>query len=192
MIGFLLMSKPIIRLFYERGAFDVRSTDLTAAALFCYSFGMLGFGISEICNKAFYAMHDGKTPMRTSMVGIGINVLLSIVFVTVFDFGYKTLAVCASVAANIIGMSLVYILNRKKGILDKTDFKFALKIIISTVLMALSVWAVKCFVPADGKIISLFVPAIVGAMVYFVCCIAFKVEELLDVFDMIKAKTRKE
>ena len=192
MIGFLLMSKPIIRLFYERGAFDVNSTELTSAALFCYSFGMLGFGISEICNKAFYAMHDGKTPMRTSMVGIGINVLLSIVFVVVFDFGYKTLAVCASIAANIIGISLVYILNRKKHILDKTDFNFGLKIIISTALMALSVFVTNYFVPADNKIISLFVPAIVGATVYFVCCIIFKVEELTDVINMIKAKTRKE
>jgi len=192
MVGFLLLSQPIIRLFYERGAFDAHSTALTSAALFCYSFGMVGFGFSEICNKAFYAMHDGKTPMRVSMIGIGINVFLSIIFVTVFSFGYEILAVCSSIAANLIGISLVYILNRKKHIVDRATGIFALKVIISTVVMAISVLLVNNFIPTENKIISLFVPIVVGAVVYFVCCIAFKVDELTDVINMIKTKFGRE
>ena len=39
MVGFMIISTPIIRLFYERGQFDSHSTELTATALFFYSAG---------------------------------------------------------------------------------------------------------------------------------------------------------
>ncbi len=192
MAGFLLMSQPIIRLFYERGAFGAQSTALTSGALFCYSFGMLGYGISEICNKAFYAMHDGKTPMRVSMAGIGINVLLSLVLVLGFSCGYRALAISASVAANLIGAALVFILNQKKRIINKDTCVYALKIAASTALMAACVAFVKALVPTNDKIISLLVPVCAGAVVYFACCIILKVNEITDIIHLVTNKVKGE
>ena len=192
MAGFLLLSQPIIRLFYERGAFGAQSTALTSGALFCYSFGMLGYGVSEICNKAFYAMHDGKTPMRVSMIGIGINVLLSLVLVLVFSCGYRALAISASVAANLIGIALVFILNTKKHIINKDTYMYILKIAASTALMAICVVVTKSFLLTDNKILALFVPVCVGAAVYFVCCIILKVNEITDIIRLVTNKVKGE
>ncbi len=188
MAGFLLLSEPIIRLFYERGAFDTSSTILTSGALFCYSLGMLGYGIQEICNKAFYAMHDGKTPMRVSMAGIAVNVTLSLALVLGFSFGYRALAVSASVAANVIGFTMLGILHRKKHILDKDTFVFAGKIAIAILIMCASVAGTQAAVGSDvhGKIISLFVPVASGAASYLVCCMLLGVREITDILRLVK------
>jgi len=39
-VGLMLLSEPIVRLLFERGAFDARATQMTAVALFYYSLGI--------------------------------------------------------------------------------------------------------------------------------------------------------
>lgn len=194
MAGFLLMSTPIIRLFYERNAFDATSTHITSVALFYYSIGMVGFGISEICNKAFYALHDGKTPMRISMLGILINVVLSLVFVLVFKKGHWALALSASISSNIIGITMVVVLNFRKKILSKSIFVFAAKVAIATLAMSLFVVLSKNAVSIFGgnKYFEVFVPVAVGALVYFASCIILRVHELTDILYAIKNKAKGE
>ena len=194
MAGFLLMSTPIIRLFYERGAFGAESTSLTSTVLFFYSLGMLGFGFSEICNKAFYAMHDGKTPMRVSMIGIGINVVISLLLVKVFDQGHWALAFCASVAANIIGFSMMYILHRKKPFFDRDTLLYFGKIVACTLIMSVCVAISKNIVSSYtwGKVITLFVPVGVGVVAYFASCIAFGVNELSDILKLASASYKRQ
>lgn len=193
MAGFLLLPEPIIRLFYERGAFGADSTSLTATALFFYSLGMLGYGVQEICNKAFYAMHDGKTPMRVSMIGIGINVLLSLVFVKLFNQGHWALAFSASVAANIIGFSMMYILHRKKPFLDPSTAVYFGKILISAAIMSVCVVITKNILGSyfDSKVILLFVPVCIGAVAYFASCFVLGVSELSDIINLAVKKFRR-
>ena len=50
---FLFFRVAIVEIIFQRGSFDALSTLLTSKALFYYSFGMLGFGISEILNKTY-------------------------------------------------------------------------------------------------------------------------------------------
>ena len=191
MAGFLLLSTPIIRLFYERGAFGAESTALTSTALFCYSLGMLGYGIQEICNKAFYAMHDGGTPMKVSMAGIGVNVALSLIFVALLKQGHWALAFSASVAANLIGFTMMYILHRKKPFMDKDTFIYFAKILASAVIMSIAVVLVRHFVPSDSKVIGLFVPVTAGVVMYFAGCIVLGVNELRDILNMVLKKFSK-
>lgn len=188
MIGFLLLSEPIIRLFYERGAFDAQSTHLTSVALFCYSFGMLGYAIQELCNKGFYALHDGKTPMRVAVVGIGINIALSVFLVGVAKVGLGGLAIASAVASNVIGFSLIYILNKRSGkLLTKDFFVFMLKIFVSAAVMGVAVFAIKSFAGIENKLLAVALPAAAGALVYFVVCILLKVKEFTDLLNTFKS-----
>ncbi len=186
MIGFLLLSSPIIRLFYERGAFDAQSTHLTATALFCYSFGMLGYAMQELANKGFYALKDGKTPMRVAILGIAVNIALSILLVSVFKTGLGGLAVASAVAANIIGFSLLYILNKRKaGIITKEFQLFAVKLVVSVAVMGIAVFLVKQLTADFNKLMAVVVPAAVGAVVYFVMCAILKVKEFTNLFKIL-------
>lgn len=191
MAGFLILSTPIIQLVYERGNFDATSTSLTSTALFFYSFGMLGYGVQEIMNKAFYSLQDGKTPMRVAFFGIAVNITLSLLFILGLNKGLGSLAFAASISANITGFTLLYKLSRKyKGLVNKTFLKDIFKIFVSVAVMSVAVvfvyTAVKIY--TQSKLIVALAPSAIGAVVYLVCCIVFKVEELTTFINIIKTR----
>ncbi len=191
MAGFLILNKPIIRLFYERGMFDSHSTDLTSTALFYYSLGMLGYGIQEICNKAFYSMRNGKTPMIVSVTGISVNILLSIILVCLFGQQHWALAFSASAAANLMGGAMLILLHREtKDILNGELLILFVKIAVSTVIMGVCAYACGRLVEGNSKLLEVFVPAAAGAAVYFICCVAFKVRELTDILNSVLGKIK--
>lgn len=193
MAGFMLLSTPIISVFYERGAFDASSTRLTSTALFFYSIGMVGFGINEVMNKSFYALQDGKTPMRASVAGICVNIALSVSAVVFVKTGLEGLAFAASVAANIIGFGLLILLSRRvKNIFTKDLFASAVKSIISAVVMCAVVIFVKNALPFANKYLQLFVPAVSGAVVYVVMCVILKSEEFFGILKTVMRKFLKE
>ena len=56
----MVLSTPIVKLLFERGAFDLRATQMTSSALFCYSIGIIGFGLRDILSRVFYSIQDTK------------------------------------------------------------------------------------------------------------------------------------
>ena len=187
MVGFLLLSTPIIRLFYERGEFDAQSTLLTSTALFCYSFGMLGYGMQEMANKGFYALHDGKTPMKVAFAGIAVNIVLSVVLVAVVKVGLGGLAISASVASNVIGFTMIYRLHKRTGgILTKEFGRFAGKILISVFFMGVTVFAVNSKTCNMDKLLAVAFPVFAGVVTYFVACAVCRVGEIYELWDIVK------
>ena len=193
MAGFMLLSTPIISVFYERGAFNSTSTALTSSALFFYSLGMIGFGINEVMNKAFYALQDGKTPMRASVFGICVNIALSVVSVLFIKTGLEGLAFAASAAANVIGFGLLALLGKRvKNIFTKELFISFAKSVISAIVMSAAVMFFRKEIVISNKYLNLFVPAALGACVYVLMCIILKSEEFFTILKTVLKRFSKE
>ena len=191
MVGFIILATPIIRLLYERGRFDAHSTALTATALVFYSLGMLGYAVQEICNKAFYSMHDGKTPMFVSVCGITLNIVLSILLVWGYDCTHWALAFSASVAANLMGIVIFALLCRRaKGVANAELLIHFVKIIISSAVMAAAAVFAYKFTANYSKIVCVAVPTVCGAVVYGICCIVLRVGELTDILSAVFKKIK--
>jgi putative peptidoglycan lipid II flippase len=77
-VGLLAWRTPLIHMLLERGAFTARSTELTAYALAFYAFGLIGHSVVEIMARAFYALHDTRTPVVIGIGSMALNVLLSL------------------------------------------------------------------------------------------------------------------
>lgn len=195
MVLFLLLRTPIVRFVYERGEFGPQSTALTASALLFYSLGMVGFGVTEILNKAFYALKDGKTPMLVAMGGITVNIILSFLFVRGLETGLWGVALAASIAANAISVCLLIILNRRLNMLKFKDLGNTLKLIVTAIFMSVAVWAVLCYLPAVsgffGKLLTLALPACVGVMVYLGLLFLLKTDEAKEIRLILQRKTKK-
>ncbi len=183
MAAFLLLSKPIISLVYERGQFDSHSTMLTSSALFYYSWGMVGYALQEISNRAFYAKQDGKTPMLISVCGICLNIALSLVFIILLKLDHRALAFSASISANIMGFGALIIANRRyKGIISKDFCICALKILISALIMIGVVALIYSLTDFLGLVVRFSVCAVTGCSVYAICTYMFKIKEVTDIF----------
>ncbi|MFZ5819805.1 MAG: murein biosynthesis integral membrane protein MurJ [Chloroflexota bacterium] len=83
-LGLVLLREPVVSLLYQRGQFDARMTALTAWALLWYAAGMVGHAIMEVLTRAFYAQHDTRTPVVIGAIAMGLNVVFSFAFSTLF------------------------------------------------------------------------------------------------------------
>jgi putative peptidoglycan lipid II flippase len=107
----LALSKPIVRLVYERGVFNPEASALTASVLAAYAFGMFVYLGRDILVRVFYALGDGQTPFRISMVNIFFNALFD--YFLVQQYGVPGV-VLATVSVNILSMiALTYFLNKR-------------------------------------------------------------------------------
>jgi putative peptidoglycan lipid II flippase len=84
-IGMAVLGEPLVRLIFQRGAFDDESMRFTVSALLLYTPTIWALGISSIMTSAFIAMKDTKRPVIAGFVRLGVKVGLVLVFVRMFE-----------------------------------------------------------------------------------------------------------
>lgn len=118
-VGLLVLRVPIIRLLFERGEFTSRSTISVAWAVAFYAVGLLGHAGLEIVVRAFYALHDTKTPVGVGSVAMVLNVILSITLSRLFDavgwMPHGGLALANSLATIVEALWLLWLLRGRLG-----------------------------------------------------------------------------
>ncbi len=128
-VVFLLMyGSNVIELLFKRGRFGSIELEATTYALFYYAMGIPFFATTKVVVGAFYSRKNMITPLKVSLVCIGINIILNIALMIPLKQGGIALAtVMSSFCNNII---LLYIL--------KKEFSFLLyKGILKTLLFSL-------------------------------------------------------
>ena len=108
---FMSLSLPIIKLAFERGQFDAADSQFVASLLIVYGFGMFFYMGRDVLLRVFYALGDGTTPFKISIVNIFINAILD--YLLIDAFGTPGL-IMATVGVNTISMvAFLWILNRR-------------------------------------------------------------------------------
>ena len=116
-LGLILLRQPLITLLFQRGNFDIHSTDLVAWALLWYAAGLIGHNIVEILSRAFYALHDTKTPVFVGAGAMSLNIIFSFAFAWIFtQVGWQPhggLALANS-SATALEATVLFILMRRR------------------------------------------------------------------------------
>ncbi len=86
------MANPIMRLLFERGAFEQASTDASASALFMYALSIPVWGALQIVTRAFYARRQMWTPVIVGTVATVAAVPTYFVFQEAFGIEGVALA----------------------------------------------------------------------------------------------------
>lgn len=195
-VGAMILATPVVRILFERGAFNDRSTMLTATALVFYSVGMVGFGLRDILGKVFYSLKDTKTPMINGIIAVVLNIVLNIALVKVM--GHGGLALATSLSAIICIILLFISLKKKIGYYgqDKIRSTFIKTVVASLVMGVVTYFVYKFLFGILGlgfiqEAISLGVSIAIGGAIYLGLIIVFKVEEVNMAIDMIKKKLKR-
>jgi len=92
---------------------------MVAWALVLYAVALPAHSVVEIVVRAFYAMHDTKTPVLVSVAAMGLNVVLSLAFIAVFQAAgwpaHGGLALSNSLATAVEMAALLYLVRRRLG-----------------------------------------------------------------------------
>lgn len=108
---FMTMAKPLVRFFFERGAFGLEASIFTSQALFYYGLGLPAMSLMPLLIKAYYAMNDFKRPISISAIGLIFNVGLDLLLISFM--GAKGLALGTSIASS-LAMAYGFLSLRKK------------------------------------------------------------------------------
>jgi putative peptidoglycan lipid II flippase len=118
-VGLVLLRTPLVTLLYQRGSFTAASTQLVSWALLWYAVGLLGHSLVEVLARAFYALHDTKTPVfvgaAAMTLNIGLSWLLAASFTRLGWAPHGGLALANSIATALEAVGLAVLMRRRLG-----------------------------------------------------------------------------
>ncbi|HWQ21778.1 MAG TPA: murein biosynthesis integral membrane protein MurJ [Clostridia bacterium] len=100
--GLVVLAQPIVRLLFERGAFDASATSLTAACVQMYCLGLIGQALFPVFHRVFYSFKDTRTPLVVGVVMIAINAVTDWLFGMWFGAAGIALSTTAAVTVGAI------------------------------------------------------------------------------------------
>ncbi len=109
-----VLAEPIVAVLFQRGLFDARATELTAAALQWFAVGLAGHAAVEVLVRGFFAMQDARTPVLIGVGSLAVHMVLSWLFAQVM--GHAGIALGVSIGVLIEAMVLGLVLARRDGL----------------------------------------------------------------------------
>ncbi len=195
-IGLVILSYPIIKVLFEHYMFGPSDTEKVAYILVFHSLGLLSFGLLMILNRVFYAFKNVKTPLKVALISIVVNFVLDWILIRFMDVGGLALSTSLVAICNVF--ILITILRKKVGSLGgKRIIKSYSKIFLASAVMGTVVyflWSwISCFAyqSLPALIFSLLTVIILGAGIYILCTVWFRMEEIKFVADLLKNLRKK-
>jgi len=133
-VGLYILSEPIIYILFERGAFVSEDTLYTSQVLSMFALGLPAYILIKVLVTCFFAREDTKTPLYVSIVGVTVNIILSLILIqSMREMG---IALATAISAWINALLLYVMLKMRDNIsLDSRLISKGYKIIICSVVM---------------------------------------------------------
>ncbi len=118
-IGFLLLpasavaavlAEPIVRLLYERGAFEPEHTPVVASALAAFALGLTFNGTMLMLNRAFFSLQSPWVPTAVALGNLALNAALNAALYRVGIWGIPL----ATSLVNIAGTAALLLAVRRR------------------------------------------------------------------------------
>jgi len=193
----IVLAEPIVRLIFEHGKFNSNSTDRAAFALMCLAPGLVAFSSVNILARAFFALGDTRTPMKTSIACLVMNFILAAILVAPLKQGGLGIANTVTSACN-VGL-LTFALRKKLGKLEMESLRKTFLPLATTGLAAgLLAWLGWQFWESKIghatlalKIGAVFAPAGIAGLAYWLVALAFKIPAAKEMTEFAFAKFKK-
>ncbi len=95
------LSEWVIKVLFGVGLFHGQSVTITASILSLYMFGVTAQSLIPILSRAFYALHNTKIPVMTSIIAIITNLSLASLFIFYYHWDVRGLALAFAIAGNV-------------------------------------------------------------------------------------------
>jgi len=193
-VGLFVLSEPITGLLFEHGAFGPAATAATAAALGAYSFGLVAMGLNMLLVRAFYALHDGITPLKASIVFIVFLITLDVILVR--PLAHVGLAVGYTLSVSIMALVLLWALSKRLQGLHGIEIRLSLvKISGAALVMGAGAKYSALYCAAalgDGtklaELILVGASIAFGALLYLIVLILAGADEIALIRNMVRGK----
>jgi len=175
--GLLLVSRSVVAVIFERGEFLPTDTAKTAIALSFYVLGLTGYFAQQVLTRAFYSLQESGIPARTTVVAVGVGLVLNLVLV--WPLGGGGLAAATAISSYIQVAMLVIALRRRLGPGALAGLGRAVRdTALAALCMTAAVGGIQHFLGSSGDVLTLLAAVTVGVVVYVVSARLLHIEML--------------
>jgi putative peptidoglycan lipid II flippase len=178
----LVLSEPMIRLIYERGAFDAQETEVVATALFWFAFSLPTNGLFLLLTRTFFSL---QRPWVPTWIAAGNLVLTAGAALALYHLGVGGIVASTAIATAASVVAQGVILRRILGGLELGRLLSAsIRITIAAAGLAAIGWIVWDVLDEAlgrglvGQLVSLSVALGAGLAVYLSVAKLLRVAEL--------------
>ena len=182
-----VLAKPIVVLLFARGSFAAQAdaTPRAAAVLTFFILGLWAYCAVHVLSRAFYSLHDSKTPVRVAVTTTVLNLALNLILV--WPMREAGLALSTSICGAFNAIRLAYLLRKRVGRIGALEMvvsgaKCVNATIAAGVLCAVTLWFLRDAGGPGiiGKLIRVFAPMGVGLAVFTFAAWATGMRELRE------------
>ncbi|SMD13888.1 putative peptidoglycan lipid II flippase [Fulvimarina manganoxydans] len=194
-VALFIIPEPIIRVIYERGAFDPSATPAVAAVLGIYALGLPAFVMMKVFSPGYFAREDTKSPMIVTLVSAGINIVLSLVL---FPILAEQGIAWATTLSGWLNAVLLFLGLWRKGLweIDGKLVKRSLLVLVSALLMGgaliAMMWELNAWLqPGDAvttQIAAIAILVAVAMAIYFALTLLTGAADRTMVMRLVKRK----
>jgi putative peptidoglycan lipid II flippase len=187
----IALSLPIVQAVYQNGAFKNQDSLLVGSILIASSSGMFIFLARDVLVRVFYALGDGATPFKISMVNIFFNFLFDYLFWKPLGAAGITLS---TVCINLISFSvMLFLLDRRLNGLPWRGFLPLAWIFLASLVAGGATWGVSYgwqqFIPDHNKI-TLIIQLVLSGGIGFGVYLSIVSQLKLPEFDKFSKQIR--
>ncbi len=164
-----------------RSGFSAEGVARAAAVLLGYAPAVWAFSLNHVLTRAFYALGDTRSPMRVSLLMVGVNLALNAALI--WPLREAGLAWSTSLCATVQCLWLARLLHtRGCAPLDRITLSGAGRIALATVVLVLACLAAGALLPEartwSAHALRLATLTATGAATYAVAALLLRVPEL--------------
>jgi putative peptidoglycan lipid II flippase len=178
----LVLSEPMIRLVYERGAFDSSETEVVSTALFWFAFSLPTNGLFLLLTRTFFSL---QRPWVPTWIAAGNLVLTAGAAWALYDLGVGGIVASTAIATAASVLAQAVILRRLlDGLELRRLFSASVRITIAAAALAAVSWMVWDVLDElvgrglVGQAVSLGAALAAGGAVYLAVAKLLRVAEL--------------
>jgi putative peptidoglycan lipid II flippase len=141
--GLVIVAYPAIRLLFRHGALTEHDVPLIARSLAFYASAIWAFSVLQIINRAYYALHDTRTPFVMAVVNIVANLVVEIPLLWT-PLGEAAMAVGTLVSFAVQAVVMLWMLDRRVGGIGLKAIAVDVgKMLVAVACMVAACWGVQ-------------------------------------------------
>lgn len=202
-VGMFALREQLVATLFQLQKFDVSATRLVASSLSYFALGLVAYAVVEIITRAFYALHDTRTPVIIAVLTVLLNIALASFLAIGLNMNQDGMALSLAASTTLEMVLLWIFLGRKlPGWRLSSDgisisiAKTAISALVMGAILLLIMPVLRGLLPDSGTnkieaIVLLAAGIALGTVTYFGTAIALRSEEVSQAVAMIRRRIRR-
>jgi len=182
----IVLSKPLVKLLFERGAFTPEATALISGIFALYTLQLFFAAVAVLLSKVFFAFQDIRSIAHLSIMAVALKAGLNLTLMRLVTPAAAGIALATSLTEAVIMLAMLVVLRKKLGRLSLTGALDAVaRITAASAAAALIMIAAKEYFSVSSftnrifnQTADIFALTALGTLTYVIICHWLRIHEL--------------